>query len=85
MKDEDLPRVETLQHVGGKRWKLWRELSLSEGTAINSAYDYKLRNQARHGPWHRPPLEGKGYQKPAEALVVGLEYRKDRRQTQLWS
>jgi hypothetical protein len=37
MKDKDLPRVGALQKMGGKGWRLWRELPLSEGTAFNSA------------------------------------------------
>lgn len=32
--------------MGGKGWEFWRELPLSEGTAISSRLDYKLRYQA---------------------------------------
>lgn len=78
MKDKDLLREEALQQMGGKGWKLWRELLL-EGTTASSGHDYTGDSGMVLSV--RPRLEGKGYQRIseelAEALVDGVEDRKN--------
>lgn len=65
MKDKDLLRVEALQQMGGKGWKLWRELLL-EGTTANSGHDYTGNSDMVLSVKSR--LEGKGNQRNWQRL-----------------
>lgn len=75
MKDKDLLRVEALQQMEARAGSLGGSCFLRvELPILDTTASYK----SRHGPWHKTASGGQGMsEKLAEALVDGVEYRKN--------